>query len=105
MLARMLAADAPVMILDEPAAGLDIGHALGLYRNLRALAATGVAVLVAEHDLELARRHADDAVLLAHGNALAGPCPDVFSPEHLGPAFGVHAREHGGRLYFESLAS
>lgn len=101
MLARMLAAEAAVVILDEPAAGLDIGHALGLYRHLRALLATGVAVLVAEHDLDLARRHADDAVLLAHGRALAGPCPEVFSPEHLGPAFGVLAREHDGRLFFE----
>jgi iron complex transport system ATP-binding protein len=103
MLARMLAAEAAVVILDEPAAGLDIGHALGLYRHLRALAAEGVAVLVAEHDLDLARRHADDAVLLAAGRARVGACAEVFSPEHLGPAFGVLARERDGRLYFEAL--
>lgn len=103
MLARMLAADAAVMILDEPAAGLDIGHALGLYGLLRGLLAGGVAVLVAEHDLDLARRHADDAVLLAAGRARVGACAEVFSPEHLGPAFGVLARERDGRLYFEAL--
>ncbi|MDC0674261.1 ABC transporter ATP-binding protein [Nannocystis radixulma] len=102
MLARMLAADAAVVILDEPAAGLDIGHALGLYRHLRALAGEGVAVLVAEHDLDLARRHADDAVLLAAGRARVGPCSAVFSPEHLGAAFGVVARERDGRLWFEA---
>ncbi|MCY1063718.1 ABC transporter ATP-binding protein [Nannocystis sp. RBIL2] len=103
MLARMLAAEAAVVILDEPAAGLDIGHALGLYRHLRALAREGVAVLVAEHDLDLARRHADDAVLLAAGRARVGACPDVFSPQHLGAAFGVVAHERDGRLFFEAL--
>lgn len=103
MLARMLAAAAAVVLLDEPAAGLDIGHALGLYRHLRALAAEGVAVLVAEHDLDLARRHADDAVLLAGGRALVGPSAEVLSPAHLGAAFGVHAREQDGRLWFDVL--
>ena len=105
MLARMLAADAALVILDEPTSGLDIGHALGLYRHLRALAAAGVAVLVAEHDLDLARRHADDAVLLAHGHATAGPCALVLNPDNLGPAFGVRAREQDGRLHFDALAT
>jgi iron complex transport system ATP-binding protein len=99
MLARMLAADAAVLVLDEPAAGLDIGHALALYRHLRSL--TSAAVILAEHDLDLARRHADDAVLLAGGRALAGPAAAVLTAENLGPAFGVTARERDGRLSFE----
>ncbi|MFY0532452.1 hypothetical protein [Nannocystis pusilla] len=61
-----------------------------------------MAVLVAEHDLDLARRHADDAVLLAAGRARVGACPDVFSPQHLGAAFGVVAHERDGRLFFEA---
>ena len=101
MLARMLAADAAVLILDEPAAGLDIGHALALYRHLRGLASTGAAVLLAEHDLDLARRDDDDAVLLAGGRAAVGPAAEVLTPALLGPAFAVTVREQSGRLSFE----
>jgi iron complex transport system ATP-binding protein len=99
MLARMLAADAAVLVLDEPTAGLDIGHALALYRHLRAL--TDAAVVLAEHDLDLARRHADDAVLLTGGRALAGPAAAVLTADNLGPAFGVTAHERDGRLSFD----
>ncbi len=102
MLARMLAADAAVLLLDEPAAGLDIGQALALYRHLRAQLAGGAAILLAEHDLDLARRHADDAVLLADGRAAVGTAADVLTPARLGPAFAVTVHEQAGRLFFEA---
>lgn len=101
MLARLLVAEAPILLLDEPTSGLDIGHALALYRELRGVADAGAAVLLAEHDLELARRHADDAVLLDHGRALVGPAARVLSAAELGRAFGVRAREEAGRLCFD----
>ena len=101
MLARMLASEAAVLVLDEPTAALDIGHALALLAHLRRLAAEGAAVALALHDLDLARRFTDDAVLLGAGPALTGPVGHVLSARNLGPAFGVRVRELGEHLVFE----
>jgi len=106
MLARMLASEAGVLVLDEPSAALDIGHALGFLAHLRELAREGAAVVLALHDLDLARRWADDAVLLtATGQAHAGPAGHVLSASLLGPAFGVTVRELGEHLVFEPATS
>ncbi len=106
MLARMLASAATVLILDEPTAALDIGHALGFLAEIRQLARDGVAVVLAIHELEQARRCADDAVLLGHRDGpLAGPAADVLTPANLGPTFGVHVQEVAGHLVFTDQAS
>jgi len=92
MLARMLATDAPVLLLDEPTAALDIGHALGFLELCRDLASDGRSLAVAMHDLELARRYADAAVCLRNepdGSADVGPARDVLTPAVLAPVFGV----------------
>jgi len=101
MLARMLASEAAVLVLDEPTAALDIGHALAFLAHLRRLAADGAAVALALHDLDLARRFTDDAVLLGAGPALTGPVGHVLSARNLGPAFGVRVRELGEHLVFD----
>ena len=106
MLARMLASAAGVLILDEPTAALDIGHALDFLAHLRGLARAGAAVVLALHDLDLARRYTDDAVLLAGtGAAHTGPVGHVLSASLLGPAFGVAVRELGEHLVFEPATS
>ncbi len=101
MLARMLVSEARVLVLDEPGAALDIGHALALLAQLRALAQGGAAVVLALHDLDLARRFTDDAVLLTAGPARVGPTAHVLSARFLAPAFGVAVREHGEHLVFD----
>lgn len=101
MLARMLVSGASVLVLDEPGAALDIGHALALLAQLRALAAGGAAVVLALHDLELARRFSDDAVLLAGATCRVGPTRHVLSATYIGPAFGVGVRELGEHLVFD----
>ncbi|MCA9706776.1 MAG: ABC transporter ATP-binding protein, partial [Myxococcales bacterium] len=67
MLARLLATEAPLLLLDEPTTALDIGHALRLLALCRELAAEGAALVLALHELDLARRHADHAVCLGAG--------------------------------------
>ncbi|MBK7824127.1 ABC transporter ATP-binding protein [Nannocystis sp.] len=101
MLARMLVSEARVLVLDEPGAALDIGHALALLTQLRALASDGAAVVLALHDLDLARRFSDDAVLLGGPTVRVGPTGQVLSARYLGPAFGVAVRELGEHLVFD----
>ncbi|WP_063770631.1 ABC transporter ATP-binding protein [Streptacidiphilus carbonis] len=69
-LGRALSADPGVLLLDEPAAGLDRAEAEQLAVLLTALAADGLAVLVVEHDRELVDRIADTVFTMAAGRIL-----------------------------------
>ncbi|WP_405738466.1 ATP-binding cassette domain-containing protein [Streptomyces sp. NBC_00028] len=77
-LARALAGNPHVLLLDEPAAGLDTAEVAALARVLKALAADGTALLVVEHDLDLVADLADVVHVMAAGRIIAsGP------PEHV----------------------
>jgi iron complex transport system ATP-binding protein len=65
LIARALAQEAPVLLLDEPTAHLDLSHQAGAAALVRHLAAAGKAVLVAVHDLNWAAMAADRAVVLS----------------------------------------
>jgi len=92
VLARALAQEGHVLLLDEPASHLDIAHQLELYRLVRALAAEGQAVLMICHDLLVAPMFVDAAVLMARGRAVAtGKVGDVLAPDNLADAFGLRA--------------
>ncbi len=90
LVARALAQQAPLLIADEPTAGLDPAHALALFELFTRLAADGHTIVVALHDLSLAARFAHYVILLAGGAVAAiGPPAEVLTPERLQPAFGV----------------
>ena len=90
LVARALAQEAPLLLADEPTAGLDPAHALALFALFERLATDGRTVVVALHDLSLAARFAHHVILLARGRiAAAGPPAGVLTPQHLEPAFGV----------------
>ena len=93
LVARALAQEPRALLADEPAAGLDPAHQLGLFRHLAALAAGGRTVIVALHDLSLAARFCHSIVLVHEGRAIAAGAPrDVLTPEHLAAAYGIRAR-------------
>ena len=93
LLARALAQDAPLFLLDEPTANLDIDHQVRTLSLVRDLAAEGRAVVAAIHDLDLAARFCDRLVLLADGRVRAAGRPEaVLTPDALADAFGVDAR-------------
>lgn len=93
LIARALAQGANFLLADEPASGLDPGHALSLFSHLRALARSGHAIAVALHDLSFAARFADRLVLLKEGEILAnGPVRDVLTGPQLAASYGVVMR-------------
>jgi iron complex transport system ATP-binding protein len=108
LVARALAQEAQVMLLDEPTSHLDVGHQLAILRLLKHLAAKGMAILVAVHDLNLASMLADRAMVLSgDGIALAGPTQEVLRDETLDRiydvAFSRHLSAEGHVLLYPGL--
>ncbi len=93
LLARALAQESPLLLLDEPTAHLDIGHELDLLERVRRLVTErGGAVLAAMHDLNLAARYADRIVVLSRGRLVEdGPAERVLSEALLREVWGVAA--------------
>ncbi len=70
-IARALAQEAPVLVLDEPTTFLDIAHEMAVFELLDALAAEGRTVLLVSHQLNLVARFASHIVLLHAGEVAA----------------------------------
>ena len=88
LLARLLAADAPLLVADEPAAGLDPAAQLMVMDIFRRQAAEGRAVLTSLHDLTLAARYCDRIVVLSQGRVAAdGPPTAALTPSLLAEVF------------------
>lgn len=88
LLARLLATRAPLLVADEPVAGLDPDAQLLTLELLRAEAKVGAAVVVTLHDLGLAARSCDRVLVLDHGRVAAeGPPIQALSPEVLARVF------------------
>jgi branched-chain amino acid transport system ATP-binding protein len=75
-LGRALCHDPTVMLLDEPASGLDTAETRQFQSVLRSVAATGVAILLVEHDMDLVFHVADRVFAMAEGRLLADGSPD-----------------------------
>jgi iron complex transport system ATP-binding protein len=92
MLARALIGDPPILIADEPTAGLDPKHALDTVGRLKTLAEEGKLVIAALHDLTLAARYSTHLMALQDGRLVAfGPTASVLAPSLLKQVFDVEA--------------
>lgn len=90
VIARSLATEAGVVLLDEPTASLDISHALDILALCRSLAEEGKTICLAIHDLNAAARFADKIGLMAGGSLVAlGAAEEIFTPERIASVFGV----------------
>jgi iron complex transport system ATP-binding protein len=98
LLARVLIAEPELLLLDEPAAGLDLGSREELLRTLAALfgPANAAPVVLVTHHLEELPAGISHALLLRAGRPVAmGPAAEVLTGEHVSAAFGIDvAVEH-----------
>ena len=94
VLARALAQEAPILLLDEPTASLDIGHAIEVLEVVDDLRrGERLTVITAVHDLTLAGRFADRLVLLGEGLVQADGTPrEVLTEEKLRAHYGPGIR-------------
>ncbi|WP_255190795.1 ATP-binding cassette domain-containing protein [Natronobeatus ordinarius] len=92
LLARTIAQDTPVVLLDEPTASLDVNHQVETLDLVRELTDDGKTAVAAIHDLDLAARYCDRLVVLADGVVCGqGPAEDVLSAETISRAFDATA--------------
>ena len=88
--ARALAQQPRLLLLDEPTSNLDVLHQLKMLDLVRQLVDDGLTAVAAIHDLNMAARYCDKLVLLSEGRVLAkGPPHEVLSPATIESAFGV----------------
>ncbi len=87
-LARILAQETPVILLDEPTATLDVRHQEDAMRILRDRAETGAAIIAVLHDLNLAAAYADRIALMAAGRlAAVGEPSEVLNEDLLAATY------------------
>jgi iron complex transport system ATP-binding protein len=103
-LARALAQNTPILLLDEPTSFLDLKHQVGIYDLLKSIQEETAATIIAvTHDINLASQYCDEALLLYPPTEVGdtpsvppsppkyriGPTREVFAPEEIRRAFGV----------------
>jgi iron complex transport system ATP-binding protein len=92
LIARALAQETPLLLADEPIAGLDPAAQIAVMSLFRDLARQGRGVMASLHDLGLAARHCTRLVLMKDGRILAdGPPRAVLTPAMLATVYGIRA--------------
>jgi iron complex transport system ATP-binding protein len=93
VLARALAQEAPVLLLDEPTTALDLGRQQLVLELVDALRREGLTVVTTMHDLTLAGQYADHLVLLNEGSVVAeGAAAEVLSAPNVSAHYGANVR-------------
>jgi len=100
--ARAFAAEAPLLIADEPVAALDPRHQFRVMDLIARYVAEGGGALVVLHDVALAARYASRLIWMKHGQIVAdGPPVETLSAARLADIYGVKARVDGLRVEIE----
>ncbi len=94
VIARALATEASLILLDEPTSDLDINHSLTIMELLVSLKEHGKTILVSMHDINLARRYCDTVTILREGRLFFNGKPEeAFSRENIRQVFDVDVQE------------
>ncbi|MFD1333030.1 ABC transporter ATP-binding protein [Methylopila musalis] len=109
LIARALAQEPKVLVMDEPTASLDLGNETRVLERVRGLKARGLAVVLSTHDPDHAFLVADRVALMAEGGIAAlGTAEETLTPERLEALYGVpvatpYVPELGRRIVAPSL--
>ena len=94
LLARAMAGNAPVMLMDEPLANLDPPHQVDWLEQVHCLKAQGTTVVSVLHEIGMAL-HADDVVVMSRGRVVHhGPCQDAATHQAIESVFDHRIRIH-----------
>ena len=100
MIARALAQQTPILLMDEPVSNLDIAHQLEIMRLLRG--SSRQTILIVIHDLNLALQFCDDLLLFHDGKLLyQGAVADGLTPENIHTVYGVHSHMADSRIIYD----
>lgn len=95
LLARALAAEPHVLVLDEPTSAMDLAAERGLMAVIREQhAAQGLTVVLATHDLNLIGRYASKIAIVAQGQVISGSPQDLLETRQLREVYGVDLEVH-----------
>lgn len=88
-IARALAQEPDILLLDEPTANLDIRHQLEIMDILRGLSRTGISTVIAMHDINMAIRYANKFIMLKEGQLFAMGGKEVITAENIEKLFQI----------------
>ena len=97
-LARALAQEPHILLMDEPFTGIDISTQEATLGLLDRLQGEGVTAMVSTHDLNMAAKYFDQVVLLNRRLIASGPPDQVFTPDNIREAFGARVLFLGGAV-------
>lgn len=89
IIARALAQQPKVLLLDEPTSSLDLKHQLEVLDITREQANNDVTVIMSVHDLNLAARYSDKILMMKDGEIFQGGGTEILTPENIEPVYGV----------------
>lgn len=100
-IARALAQQPAILLLDEPIANLDINRQMKAMKLLRRLADEGMAVILTIHDINLAARFCNSALMLKRGRVFAAGGESVYTPENIEALYDtpVEILRHNGGIH------
>ena len=101
LIARALAQDPEILLLDEPTSSLDLRHQLEVLNIIKEQMRNGISTVMAIHDLNLAVRFSDKILMLNEGKIFAAGGKEILTPDSIESVYGVKAsvEERSGDLF------